>query len=83
MYVSNLGSKFVPYDAKKNNCQDFLLGIMSGNNINDDSARGFIKQDVSTLFTKLSYRVAKATTDFSGRLNVAMTGKGVDKMKGV
>jgi len=44
-----MGDKFYPYSAS-NNCQDFLLNILSANNLNTPESTAFIKQDTKSLF---------------------------------
>lgn len=51
-----VGSKrFFSYDAIKNNCQDFLIGLLQHSGLLTGELTGFIKQDVATLFSKLKY----------------------------
>jgi hypothetical protein len=45
-----MGDKFYPYSAFNNNCQDFLLNILSANNLNTPESTAFIKQDTKSLF---------------------------------
>lgn len=47
--------KFFSYDAIKNNCQDFLIGLLQHSGLLTGELTGFIKQDVETLFSKLKY----------------------------
>lgn len=44
-----MGSKFFPYDAFHNNCQDFILNMLEANGllISNPTAKTFIKQDLS------------------------------------
>ena len=51
-----VGSKrFFSYDAIKNNCQDFLIGLLQHSGLLTGELTGFIKQDVATLFSKLKH----------------------------
>jgi hypothetical protein len=77
-----MGSKFIPYDAVHNNCQDFILGLLRGSNIGDQSDIDFIKQDTKGFFTgkdqKTTRSVAKFVTDLGGKVNQIMTGHGLE-----
>ena len=43
-----MGKDFIPYDPNKNNCQNFVLGVVKANGINE--GHQFIKQDTSMIF---------------------------------
>jgi hypothetical protein len=45
--------KFYQYNAKSNNCQDFLINILKSNNLLDKKTEIFIKQDTQQLFDNL------------------------------
>jgi len=49
--------RFSNYDARRNNCQDFLLNILAANNI--AGADQFIKQDAEAIFQKMPKWVDK------------------------
>ena len=71
-------NKFFTYDAVRNNCQDYLLNLLSSNGLNDSKLVGFIKQDIPELFKQLpnwTEKLAKGLTDFYARLRV-LQGKG-------
>jgi len=57
-------SKYFVYDAIKNNCQVFLLAIMTSNNISGTET--FIKQDVSKLIGKAIQKSIKTLTEIGG-----------------
>ena len=73
-----MGSKFIPYNPKHNNCQDFILGLLKGNGIDNAEFTQFIKQDTNAIFNgnvwlrKLSHTV----TDIADRTQL-LVGKGV------
>lgn len=73
-------SKFSGYDAFKNNCQDFILGVLSGNNIAiSPSTRQFIKQDAEAVLQKLpkfSVKIAKFLTDAGAVADKVIHGSG-------
>ena len=75
-----MGSKFIPYNPKHNNCQDFILGLLKGNGINESDYLKFIKQDTQAIFNgnvwlrKLSHTV----TDIADRSQL-LVGRGVKR----
>ncbi len=75
-----MGNKFIPYNPKHNNCQDFILGLLKGNGINEAGYIAFIKQDAQAIFNgnvwlrKLSHTV----TDIADRSQL-LVGRGVKR----
>ena len=59
-------SNYWSYDAIKNNCQSFLIGIMTANNFGGTKVRAFVKQDVSNLFGKTAQKAIKGATSLGG-----------------
>ena len=45
--------KFSNYDARRNNCQDYVLGVLEGSNMLNEKLRQFIKQDAEQIFRKM------------------------------
>lgn len=75
-------NKFTNYNAKTNNCQDFIIALLEGNGLmpKDPSIREFIKQDAEAIFKKLpkgTAKIAKGVTDFAAKANRFVFGKGV------
>ena len=74
-----MGSKFFPYDPFHNNCQDFIISILTGSGIGNDAVRQFVKQPIEALVSELpSYtgKIAKGITDLGGIVNTAIYGQG-------
>jgi len=63
-----MGKSFFPYDPHYNNCQDFILGVLTSNNLITPEVRDFIKQDTGQLFAnnKALGTIAKGVTSFGG-----------------
>ena len=64
--------KFYQYNAKTNNCQDFLINIFKSNNLDKKEYNDFIKQDLNYLFSKLPSWADKFTsliTDLRGKIS--------------
>jgi hypothetical protein len=58
-----MGRKYFLYNAKSNNCQDFLLNVFDANNIGGAEEREFIKQDTRRIFNE-SPSYLKAMTEY-------------------
>lgn len=72
---SYMGSKFIPYSVQ-NNCQDFVLGCLHGNHINNSQYDNWIKQDATSVFKgdPNLRKFSNTLTDIAGRANIAMQG---------
>ena len=69
-----MGSKYFPYSAKDNNCQDFILSIFRSNNLSTKEREDFIKQDTKKLFTPKSRKLANTITDIAGKARTLIGG---------
>jgi hypothetical protein len=79
-----LGSKFFPYDAIHNNCQDFIVALLVGSGLSSKRAVDFIKQDLADIVPKLpgyAEKWAKRLTDLGGLVDVVRFGAGAQKKK--
>jgi hypothetical protein len=45
-----MGKKFIPYSAKSNNCQAFILSVLKANQMATPELETFVKQDTNALF---------------------------------
>jgi hypothetical protein len=73
---------FTNYDARTNNCQDFLLGLLDGSGLTTDEARKFIKQDAEVIFKKMptvSEKIGRFLTDVGAVGERVMEGEGQSK----
>ena len=64
-----MGELFIKYDAYKNNCQNFIQGLLRGSGLSSNGSDAFIKQDVQKLIDKTpsySTAIAKSIIDFAG-----------------
>ena len=74
--------RFFQYNAKDNNCQDFLLGILDANGLNNSNLTKFIKQDASEIFKSLPSfmdKFAQGITDLAGKVS-ELTGQGIKRV---
>lgn len=72
-------SNFTSYSSRRNNCQDFLLNILSANGLSSQEYTKFIKQDLESVFNNLpSYaeKIADFFTETSRLLERQMEGEG-------
>lgn len=77
--------KFTGYDARTNNCQDFILGLLKGSGLSTSQAESFIKQDPEVVFEKIpsvSQKVSRLLTDVGAVAERIVEGEGVEKKKG-
>ena len=74
----DLGDSMFSYSAKDNNCQDFVMGILDGNNIGSNENRKFVKQDTDDLFANDNFlrKFSNTVTDIGSRVNVLQEGAG-------
>lgn len=75
------GDVFFKYDAFNNNCQDFLLSILSANGLLTPESSEFIKQDVGELLKELPSYIspfANLTTNIAGLADRVLQGEGMD-----
>jgi hypothetical protein len=75
-----MGDKMFGYSARDNNCQDFVMAILNGNNIGNEQDRAFTKQPTSQLFEGLTTlnRVSNAVTNLGADINTITTGAGIE-----
>ena len=74
-----MGNKFIPYHASNSNCQDFILGLLHGNNINVKQYDDFIKQNAQAIFkNKPNLRkLTNTVTDIANRSDILVHGGGM------
>jgi len=76
--------KFSNYSAKSNNCQDFLLNVLTANKLNAGSLDEFIKQDSTKVFKelpKITDKLANVLTDVGAVANKIVEGEGKNVKK--
>jgi hypothetical protein len=76
-----LKDKFFSYDAKNNNCQDWILALLISNNINNNEYKNFIKQDVNFIFKNNQFlkSLIQSLTSIGHRFDV-ISGNGINKL---
>ena len=77
-----LGPKYFTYDAKNNNCQDFILAILTGSRLGTPENFKFIKQDTRGMFKglKKTRTIVKGITRLGGIVDRLIHGVGTNKI---
>ena len=72
---NQMGNKFIPYSPSGNNCQDFIMNVLTSNGMNDPTVLDFVKQDTKSIFTSPWFRkFARSVTNLGGSFDVLMQG---------
>jgi hypothetical protein len=74
--------RFSNYDARTNNCQSFILGMLRGNNLLNSDLQQFIQQDADVIFRKmpsLSQKIGRFFTDVGAVADQIIEGQGTQK----
>ena len=73
---NQMGEKFIPYSAYGNNCQTFIMNVLTSNGMNDRSVLDFVKQDTNGIFnTHPNFRkFANSVTNLGASADVIMQG---------
>ena len=76
-----MGKKFLPYDARDNNCQVYLNSILKANNLGNNEIYNWVKQDTASIFKALPElgKTSRLITDIASRFNVLKEGAGYKK----
>jgi hypothetical protein len=53
--AAQVGPELQRYSGSSNNCQDFVIQVLSSNNLLSESARTFIKQDIESIYEHLPF----------------------------
>lgn len=72
--------KFSNYDSRRNNCQDFIMGILNANGLNSPEAEAFVKQNADAVFSKMPQftdKIAKTFTDIGAIADRVIEGESV------
>lgn len=62
---------FTSYSARRNNCQDFVMNVLSANGLNSPEYSQFIKQDLQQVFENLPSYSEQITDFVTGAQRVA------------
>lgn len=70
------GDDFWLYDPLSNNCQDFVLSLLKGNHLGDNTIYNFVKQNADQLVVGPFKHIAKFTTNIASRVDILLRGLG-------
>lgn len=76
------GAKFYEYDPFKNNCQDFVMSILTGSGFGNKAIYDFVKQPIGEIISELpsfTQRLARGITDIGGVFDTLLYGEGGNK----
>lgn len=72
---NKMGSKFIPYSASSNNCQNFILQLLRANNMSTPQLEAFVKQDTEDIFKDENFKkFANTITDLGNRIDIIRQG---------
>ena len=69
-----LGNRFYSYQARLENCQDFIIGVLKGNNLSNAQNIEFVKQNTEQLFNDKLRKISNTTTDIARLVDVGIQG---------
>ena len=74
-----MGKDYFVYDPHYNNCQDYIMGLLTANGWGTQEDYQWIKQDTGQLFANNKYlgTIAKGVTNFGGIVDRAIKGVGI------
>jgi hypothetical protein len=74
-------SKFNRYDARVNNCQDFVLSVLKANELNTSNLESFIKQNADQIFRRMpsiTQKIGKFITNTGAVVNKIIEGENIN-----
>ena len=75
-----MGNRFLPYQSNSNNCQVFIMGVLTSNGLNNPTLTSFVKQDTRSIFKNnpVLRKFANTLTDLGGYFNAMYQGGGAN-----
>jgi len=76
-----MGDRFLPYQSNSNNCQVFIMGVLTANGLNTPQLTAFVKQDTRSIFkgNPILRKFANTLTDLGGYANAALQGGAIHR----
>ena len=70
------GDKWTRYNASNNNCQDFVMSLLNGSGLGNESNFKFVKQDTDSLFKDDSFlrKLSRNLTNIGASVSTAISG---------
>jgi hypothetical protein len=69
-----MGSAFIKYSSKDNNCQRFVDEILTASNLNDSEIKKFVVQDLKHLFSNTYRKLTNTITDIGAKAEIIKQG---------
>jgi hypothetical protein len=69
-----MGSAFIKYSSKDNNCQRFVDEILTASNLNDSEIKKFVIQDLKHLFSNTYRKLTNTITDIGAKAEIIKQG---------
>ena len=74
-----MGSRFLTYSARDNNCQSLILAILQSNNLSTPQNVLFTKQSTQELFTPSLRKITNTVTGVAGKFDILRQGGDIKK----
>jgi hypothetical protein len=82
--AKKMGDKFIPYSAKNNNCQNFIMNVLKSNNMDNPELLAFVKQDTEGIFKDPNFtKFANTVTDLGNRIDILSQGGQLETKRAV
>ena len=71
---NKMGSDFLTYSAKDNNCQNFVLAILQSNGLLNSRNEVFTKQSTESYFSDDLRKLTNTITDIGSKIDIVREG---------
>jgi hypothetical protein len=71
------GETFWLYNPSTNNCQVFVMSVLSGNGLSTVSLKTFVLQDATNILTGYAKSIGTTITDLASRADILLHGSGI------
>jgi len=79
-----MGDKFIPYNARNCNCQDFVLAMLKANGLDNPQVDKFVKQNVNSVIRSGSFaqKFVNNITQLGEKVDILRQGAGAESSSG-
>ena len=71
---NEMGNSFLTYNARDNNCQNFVLSLLQANKLSNERNILFTKQSTTGLFSTEMRKFTNTITDIAGKIDIIREG---------
>lgn len=75
--LKKVGNILFVYNAVSNNCQMYIMQLLTSNGLINDSIKNFVKQDTNTLLSPFLSKAANVVTDTAATIDKLLYGSGM------